>query len=103
MRTTLTRLAAVAGIALSAVGCASDEPIDPASTHDDEHAFSRAIEGDELATELDSSPAREAPVPFVRLGLMWDAPVGAVIEIATSADGDAWSDWRAVEVLGVEA
>jgi hypothetical protein len=103
MRTTLTRLAAVAGIALSAVSCTTEEPIDPASTHDDEQAFSRAIEGAELAAELASSPAREAPVPFVRLGLMWDAPVGAVIEIATSADGEAWSDWRAVDVLGVEA
>ena len=103
MGTTLTRLAAIAGIALSSISCAGDEPIDPATTHDDEQAMSRALEGDELAAELAASPAREAPVPFVRLGVVWDAPIGATVEIATSADGAAWSAWRAVEVIDAEA
>lgn len=60
------------------------------------------LEGNELAAELASSPVREAPTPFWRLGLIWDADRPAAFEVTTSADGGIWSPWTAPLVHSVE-
>jgi hypothetical protein len=84
------------------LGACAGDIINPEGTRDDSRALSLILEGAELGDELTRSPVREAPMPFVRLGLMWDAELSTDIEIATSADGQTWSAWRAVTVLGVE-
>lgn len=67
-----------------------------------DHASAITLSGEALAAELAASPVREAPVPFARIGLMWQAEAAASIEISVSVDGQTWSAWRAPEVLGVE-
>jgi hypothetical protein len=88
-------LGLLAPLALVVAGCSHGGPGD---THDDRHALSVVLEGESIRDELQLSPVREAPAPFVRLGLMWDAPAGSVLEARTSADGAGWSEWRPVTV-----
>jgi hypothetical protein len=74
------------------------------STHEHADDVERVVlEGDALASELTTSPAHEAPVPFQRLGLMWDAAITARLEVSTSLDGQTWSEWKEVTVTHVEA
>ncbi|MEZ4358924.1 MAG: N-acetylmuramoyl-L-alanine amidase [Kofleriaceae bacterium] len=61
-----------------------------------------ALEGSELGHELASSPSRKAPVPFLRLGVNWDATSPTALEISTSIDGQTWSAWRSPRVVGHE-
>jgi hypothetical protein len=70
-----------------------------------DHAQSGALilEGDDLARELGDSPVHSAATPFRRLGLLYDALPGGVVEVQTSVDGATWSAWRAAEVLDVES
>lgn len=72
------------------------------SSHDDARAAWVTLEGPDLADELATSPAREAPEPFVRLGIVWESRSGAPLEVSTSVDGETWSEWSAVDVLNVE-
>lgn len=72
-------------------------------TLDDNHALSLVLEGDGLREELTASPEREAPSPFRRIGLQWEAPGEAVLEISTTADGQTWSDWRPATVHHLES
>ena len=96
----LTRNLVVGCMVVTLVGCTGtigipgwlDEP-EPAEL---------VLEGDELAAELINSFTREAEAPFVRLGAIWDAPVGARIEVATSADGMEWSQWSELRVVDVQ-
>ncbi len=60
------------------------------------------LEGDALASELAESPVREATIPFVRLGMFWDADAPETIEVSTSVDGATWSDWAAPNIYHVE-
>lgn len=84
-------------------GCTGEIRGPGAGTLDDNQAPTLVLEGLELANELASSPVREAPVPFTRLGLIWDAPEGGQIEIMTSPDGLTWSDWQPVRIVHIEA
>jgi hypothetical protein len=69
---------------------------------DDAVSMSIVLEGDALAAELAASPVREAPAPFARLGLLWDAPAAARLEISTSADGVSFDDWQEARIHHVE-
>jgi hypothetical protein len=85
------------------LGCAGEITfVDLEQTFDDAHAMSVILEGEELENELTESPVRAAPVPFTRVGLLWDAEVSVTIEFSTSTDGETWSAWGAAEVLDVE-
>lgn len=68
-----------------------------------EHGGARVtLEGEEVLAQLDAhltSAPIEAEVPFERVGIMWDAPDEAQLEIRTSADGIVWSAWSAPEVF----
>ena len=82
-------------------GCEMGEEYVPEPFEDVEQGVV-VLEGDELARELQTSPAREVPEPFVRLGLLFDAERPQALEIATSADGQAWSAWSAPAVHHTE-
>jgi len=69
---------------------------------EDGEAGSLVLAGEELAEELRSSPVRESPEPFARIGVVWDADRPGAIEISMSTDGAAWTEWRAPLVHHVE-
>ena len=77
-------------VATAVAGCEMGEEYEP---FDDVEAGIVVLEGTELVRELVTSPTREAPEPFVRLGLLFDAERPAALEVATSADGQTWSAW----------
>lgn len=85
----------------AACGASSEVNIEAAEVHGDDVA-QVSLEGEALTAELAQSPSRESPVPFARLGLLWDAPQAAVVEVAYSADGEAWSDYRSATVHDVQ-
>jgi hypothetical protein len=89
-------------VPLALVACGGGEILIE-ETRDDDLVASRTIEGDALVAELASSPVQEAPLPFVRLGLLWDAPGSADLEVSVSSDGQTWSDFAAAEVASIEA
>ncbi len=72
-------------------------------TLDDNHALSLVLEGDGLREELSLSPEREAPTPFRRIGLMWEAPGEAALEISVTLDGQTWSEWQPALVHNIES
>jgi hypothetical protein len=85
--------------ALSACVAVQDE----AHVHESgDRASAVILSGDELAAELATSPVREAPAPFTRIGLMWEAEAAGSLEIAVSSDGDSWSEWLPADVFGAE-
>ncbi|HEY0882771.1 MAG TPA: N-acetylmuramoyl-L-alanine amidase [Archangium sp.] len=43
-----------------------------------------------------------APVPFVRVGFMMDAPSADAIELRTSLDGVTWTEWQAPTIVFAE-
>jgi hypothetical protein len=81
-------------------GCVTVEV--PGRGHEDVEIGTLVLEGDALADELALSPVREAPEPFVRLGLIWDADGGAALEVSASVDGETWTDWAEPVVHHVE-
>ena len=87
-----------------AIGATSACAIDDLSHEhqSDDPIGALALGGNELADELAASPVHEAPVPFARLGLMWQAEAAGSLEISVSADGESWSPWRSPDVLGAE-
>jgi len=98
-----TRTSWIPWIAIALAACGGEvADIGGESSHDDARAKSFTHEGPELADELAASPARTAPEPFVRLGIVWEARSGAPLEVSTSVDGASWSEWSAVDVLNVE-
>ncbi|RMH39677.1 MAG: hypothetical protein D6689_15865 [Deltaproteobacteria bacterium] len=86
-----TALAACAGEITGGAGAGSDRADDVL-----------VLEGGELATELATSPIREASAPFVRAGAIWEGDRPGAFEIAASPDGATWSDWRPLTVDHVE-
>ncbi len=101
MRTRTSWIPCMAIAALAACGGDVTE-LGGESSHDDARAEWLTLEGPELADELAASPARTAPEPFVRLGIVWETRSGAPLEVSTSVDGASWSEWSAVDVLNVE-
>ncbi len=99
-----TRTSWIPCLAIAALGACSGDVTEPdgESAHDDARAGWVTLEGAELADELAASPARAAPEPFVRLGIVWETRSGAPLEVSTSVDGESWSGWSAVDVLNVE-
>jgi N-acetylmuramoyl-L-alanine amidase len=93
------RVEVLAIIALA--GCSATLAEPPAAT-DSHRPPWLELEGAELAVELSASPAREAPVEFLRLGVHWDADAPTAIELATSSDGTTWSPWAPAAVVGHE-
>ncbi|MCS6915226.1 MAG: N-acetylmuramoyl-L-alanine amidase [Myxococcales bacterium] len=87
-------------LALLAAGCGGAEI--EASDLDDSSEAGLVLEGASLDRELSLSPAHRAAVPFARLGVLWDAPAPAVLEVSTSTDGRTWSPFRPVEVVSAE-
>src|SRR5262245_4731045 len=61
--------------------------------YDDVEAAVVVLEGSPLDTELGTSPAHEAPEPFVRLGFVWDADRPESLQVSTSVDGTTWSEF----------
>jgi hypothetical protein len=102
MRTFIARAALVAPLAM--LGCADDEPVlDVERLADDSLDF--RFEGEEVVARLDAdgvSEIFEASQTFVRLGALWDLSADGVLELRTSVDGGAWSEWAAPEQVFAE-
>ena len=92
----------VTSVACTLFACSTGS-LDKAATHDDSKDLTVTLEGDELSRELTESPVRVAPIPFVRIGVLWDATAASSLEISTSYDGQSWSSWAAPNVHNVEA
>ena len=75
---------------------------DPATPRGDEHA-ELVLEGADLDGELATSPPHKTDAPFERIGLMFDSSRPGAIELASSADGQIWSAWHAIDLRHVEA
>lgn len=89
---------------LSACGIEGDDgAIGSVETQGDSKHTNVALEGEQLAYELANSPARLAPVPFVRLGAVWDATAASSLEISISDDGESWTSWQSLAVVHIEA
>lgn len=56
----------------------------------------------ELAAEVRSSPARPVSKPFDKIGVMWDAASLENLQIATSADGVSFSEFKNVTIVASE-
>ncbi len=69
---------------------------------EDDRAEAITLEGDALATELSTSPVRDAPVPFVRLGVMFDGDAPTSLEVSTRSGDGPWSQWQAPRVFHTE-
>lgn len=95
----LVRLLALC-LPIAAVACVNVEV--PSADHEDVEIGTLTLEGDALADELATSPVREAPDPFVRIGLLWDADGTDALELTASLDGETWTDWQAPIVQHVE-
>ena len=80
-----------------------DDALGSVETQGDSKHSNIALEGQQLAYELTNSPARLAPVPFVRIGAVWDATAASSLEISISDDGESWSSWQSLEVVHIEA
>src|SRR5688572_1293854 len=89
-------LALAIGSLSTAIGChgMTEEP----GGEDDARALRLRLEGPALGSELSGSPVREAPVPFQRLGLLFDGQPRAGLEVQTSQDGLRWSAWQPIVV-----
>ncbi len=98
MKCSVTTLATLILIASSA--CISGHSQETPDLGD--RVESIVLEGTELATELESSPVRQAAIPFVRIGMFWDADAPNTIEISTSVDGSEWSEWTTPTIYHVE-
>ncbi len=94
------RRASILGVLLVSAACGHS--VTEVHVGDDDHSPQVLLSGEALEAELASSPAREAPVPFARLALLWDAPEDAMLEFQVSEDGSSWSEWRPAEVFHVE-
>ena len=88
-----------ASLAILLAACTVGDPLPPRG---DEHA-ELVLAGSDLDSELASSPVHATALPFVRIGVMFDATRPNTIEIATSADRQTWSAWRPIDLRHVEA
>lgn len=102
MKKLLSVAIATATSALSACVAVQDQAHVHESGEDGDRSAAIVLAGDDLAAELAGSPVREAPLPFARIGLMWEAEAAGSLEISISVDGDDWSDWRPADVFGAE-
>ena len=89
----------LASVLLVVSACTVGDPLPPRG---DEHA-ELVLEGSDLDSELAASPIHATALPFVRIGVMFDASRPTTIEIATSADRQTWSAWRPIDLRHVEA
>lgn len=72
---------------------------DPAEAHED-HGHDAVLEIDVGSDGL--ADVHEAPQAFVRIGFTYRAAPGTLLEVSTSPDGTAWSDWKPA-VLAADA
>lgn len=105
----MTRSTLVASVPLRTItvmfvltSCVGSAPPDDPHHGDSDRPPWFGLEGEALERELAESPPRRAPVPFARLGVVWDADAPGAIELATSADGVAWSAWHPPDIAGHE-
>lgn len=98
---TTIKLACALSVLLAA---ACDDAATPLEDHDDHAPASLRFEGAELDALLaggDSDPLAFDD-GFRRAGLLWDAPEAGALELRTSVDGQAWSDWTTPTVVSAE-
>jgi hypothetical protein len=84
------------------VGCTSTEPTVQEVEELGEDGVAVALEGSEIVDQLDTdrvSQAFTSEVTFERLGIMWDAPDSASLQLRFSSDASTWSEWSAPTVV----
>jgi hypothetical protein len=66
-------------------------PVPPDESGDDGSAYQ--VEGIDVMQGAEHT--LRMATPFVRLGVLWDAPAPGAFELRTSVDGLTWSPWTA--------
>ncbi len=81
-------------LAVTLAGCTAElvTPMEASEgdVHDD---VFRLASAEEIAAELDASPAHLVDDAFVRATVLYRANEELPLEIATSSDGETWSEW----------
>ncbi len=85
-----------------AAACGNDPS--PGEDHDDHALESLRFEGEELSVLLAGGTSQPIEIAsgFRRVGLLWDAADEGALEVRTSLDGAAWSDWAAPAIVSQE-
>ncbi|MBZ0232272.1 MAG: N-acetylmuramoyl-L-alanine amidase [Deltaproteobacteria bacterium] len=95
-------MVSVAFVMGAGAGCGNDPTA--GEDHDDHALESLRFEGEELVAFLagGASPPVEVASGFRRVGLLWDATDAGALEVRTSLDGAAWSEWSAPAIVSQE-